>query len=206
MAQRLMYQEPLPLTRGGTGQRVVATGLLAGNTGNTLKRLTGTDSNVLRSNGAVWEYAMSGRLIQMIHSTYAISVVSSNPTWIPTGLTGQINPRRSDSQIIAVAKQCGIGRNNTLGVSAGVGLFRLMWNGNSLRSFAHPFAYTANGPYSLGLGTATCIVTVTPGNTNTQFFATQIRNENSNIAGSNLYTQWEGFVPSSMLLLEVAPA
>jgi len=200
MAQRTPYQEPTSVLLGGTGLRV-PNGVLAGSTASALKQVTGTDDYVLRSNGSAWEYALSGRLIQVVHALYGTQVLATTTSWIPTGLTAQITPKRSDSKIIVVAKQNGVGRlsNNTLGV----GNFRLVWNGNPNVAFGFPFTYQGGTIfYNLGLGNATCFVTVTPGNANVQTFATQVQNQNGS---SSIVTQWGNLVSSSMLLLEVAP-
>lgn len=200
MAQRPIYREPLPLSLGGTKLKA-PTGLLVGSPStDSFRQIALLSGSVLRSNGLGWEISPGGRLIQMaISYCYTQILTQSFGSFVPTGLQGQITPKRSDSQLIVMVKQNGIG---VLGAKSDwrYGEFKLLWGTTLMSLFGLPFGFAGGaGMANAGVGGASYIGLVTPGGVAPQSFSTQVTNRGS---AGQIIVQWGG-IASSMLIMEV---
>lgn len=156
-----------------------------------------TFSALLNKLGTSISSDMKGRILQVVSSTTATGVINSTTTYVDTGLTATITPKKSSSKIIVLVNQNGLQKSADNSYNA-IWL-QLVKNGTSSHIFgwAAGLTLTATNLYLGGISTS---LVDTHGVTTPITYKTQFRNE-GNFAS---VTVNGGGSRSTMILIEVS--
>lgn len=177
--------------------------LIAATANDTPARLAvGTNGQVLvadstAATGLKWAAAPSGKIIQVVQSTYATETSSTSLSYADTGLSATITPTLSTSTILVAISQQGCQKDSG---DAANGLFlRLLRGGTTLLTYGNLFLYNASTTQTSGIWSLQYIDS--PATTSATTYKTQLAARNTG-SGSAVKVQ-QGSVTSTMILMEI---
>jgi hypothetical protein len=164
---------------------------------NTPARLgIGSTGQVLKVSGGIPSWgADSGKVIQTVYASYAVSTTTSSNAYSDTGLTATITPTSASNKIIVFATQNGVTKTG----NTGVGL-RLMRGATEIAFFANAAGYDGGTGENQIAGVA-LVYEDSPATTSATTYKTQFKSTD-NVATA--YVQVSS-ARSGILLMEVAP-
>ena len=198
MGQSSIYQEPLPIKRGGLALQPSPGVLVTNPLGTAVQPLVGSNGTVLRSNGTGWEFGVSGKVIQTGIATYSTPLSLTSASFFPSGLAITISPFRSDTFLAVVARINGITRF----LAGGVLLLSLLRDGSNIKTYGFPALYSPEAT-NLGIGNATTSIIVPSNSTASTTFSVIAMNQS---ATGNVLLHWGGggqVTVSSIMFFEV---
>ena len=201
-ASRLSSSAVVPVSRGGTGlQALAAKSVLSLDGSQNISLLAPLNpGRVIKSLSNAPVLVHGDNIIQVVSASYSTPVYITDQTnWTPTGLSCTITPLFSNSQIIVMINQTGVGKISAHNSWLGLSLWR---NSINLGQFAWPLGFTGEAN-PMSPGTSAHMAVDNPATTSTLTYSTKgIANGNTS---GQLTCQWAGITGSStMVLMELA--
>lgn len=171
-------------------------------TSNTNTRLAiGTAGQILTVSGGVPAWANpTAKVVQVVNATYSTETSSSSSTFADTGLTATITPQYSDSKILVLVSQNGVGKqtNNTQGQ------FRLLRGATTISNF-ETYAGFTNSTASNFIGGISLSYLDSPATTSATTYKTQFMSNGNNTSVFCQVSISGTAAMSTITLLEVRP-
>lgn len=139
---------------------------------------------------------MKGRVLQIVSATTDVQVFNNTTSFVSTGLTATITPKKSSSKILVIAMTNGIAKEPYNASSRAMILLR---RGATNIAYSGNIGYTGSGTILYGL-TAPHVVLDSPNTTSATTYATYI----ADLVSGNGVTAQTGSTQSEIILVEVS--